>query len=152
MSVDHRFRPYITVACVVHAQEHFLLVEETKKGQILLNQPAGHLEADETLLQAASRELFEETGIKAAPQSLLKIFQWIAPDKTPFIRFTFVVELEQMQVATPQDKDIGRCLWLTYDKIASANNLRSPMVHESLLCYRQPSRYPLEILDAFSWR
>ena len=59
------FKPHVTVACIVHAEDKFLVVEETINGKALWNQPAGHLEADETLVQAAARELWEETGIKA---------------------------------------------------------------------------------------
>ena len=62
------FKPHVTVACGVNAQGKFLIVEETIKGKKLWNQPAGHLEADETLLQAAERELWEEPGIRATPQ------------------------------------------------------------------------------------
>lgn len=50
------FKPHVTVACVVHAEDKFLIVEETINGKALWNQPAGHLEANETLLQAAERE------------------------------------------------------------------------------------------------
>ncbi len=88
------FSPHITVACVVHAQNKFLVVEETINGKAVWNQPAGHLEAGETLLQAAERELWEETGIQAKPQALLKVHQWVAPDGTSFIRFLFLVEME----------------------------------------------------------
>lgn len=56
------FKPHVTVACVVHAAGKFLIVEETINGKALWNQPAGHLEADETLVQAAERELWEETA------------------------------------------------------------------------------------------
>lgn len=65
------FKPHVTVACVVHAQDKFLIVEETINGKALWNQPAGHLEANETLLQAAERELWEETGIRATPQHFI---------------------------------------------------------------------------------
>lgn len=85
------FRPHVTVACLVSAGEKFLVVEETVNGKTTWNQPAGHLEAGETLLAAAERELYEETGIRAAPDALLKIHQWVAPDGTPFIRFLFRV-------------------------------------------------------------
>ena len=51
------FKPHVTVACVVHAEGKFLVVEETINGKALWNQPAGHLEADETLVEAAAREL-----------------------------------------------------------------------------------------------
>lgn len=49
------FKPHVTVACIVHAEDKFLVVEETINGKSLWNQPAGHLEADETLAQAAAR-------------------------------------------------------------------------------------------------
>ena len=63
------FKPHVTVACVVHARGKFLVVEESINGKALWNQPAGHLEANETLLQAAKRELWEETGIHAEPST-----------------------------------------------------------------------------------
>jgi len=56
------WRPDVTVACVVPQQGKFLLVEENVRGELVLNQPAGHLEPDESLLQAAVREALEETG------------------------------------------------------------------------------------------
>ena len=102
------FKPHVTVACVVHAAGKFLIVEETINNKALWNQPAGHLEADETLVQAAERELWEETGIRATPQSFLKLHQWIAPDNTPFLRFCFVIELEQQLPTKPHDSDIDR--------------------------------------------
>ena len=73
------FKPHVTVACVVHARGKFLVVEESINGKALWNQPAGHLEANETLLQAAKRELWEETGIHAEPQHFIRMHQWIAP-------------------------------------------------------------------------
>ena len=83
------FKPHVTVACVVHAQGKFLVVEETISGKALWNQPAGHLEANETLVQAAKRELWEETGIHATPDAFIRMHQWIAPDQTSFLRFLF---------------------------------------------------------------
>ncbi|MFI3411355.1 isocitrate/isopropylmalate family dehydrogenase, partial [Citrobacter braakii] len=38
----------------------------------------------------------EETGIKAQPQHFIRMHQWIAPDKTPFLRFLFSIELANM--------------------------------------------------------
>ncbi|WP_258089804.1 NUDIX hydrolase [Serratia liquefaciens] len=145
------FKPHVTVACVVHAAGKFLIVEETINNKALWNQPAGHLEADETLVQAAERELWEETGIRATPQSFLKLHQWIAPDNTPFLRFCFVIELEQQLPTKPHDSDIDRCLWLSADEILQASNLRSALVAESLRCYQQPERYPLSLVSSYNW-
>ncbi len=145
------FKPHVTVACVVQAQGQFLVVEETINGKALWNQPAGHLEADETLLQAARRELWEETGIRAEPQSLLRMHQWIAPDNTPFLRFLFAIDLPEPLATEPHDSDIDRCHWLRPEEILNAGNLRSPLVAESVRCYQQAERYPLSILTAFHW-
>lgn len=128
------FKPHVTVACVVHAQDKFLIVEETINGKALWNQPAGHLEANETLLQAAERELWEETGIRATPQHFIRMHQWLAPDNTPFLRFLFAIELS-----------------LSAEEILNAPNLRSPLVAESIRCYLQDPRQPLSLIGAFNW-
>ncbi|BBU84645.1 hypothetical protein EIMP300_60450 [Escherichia coli] len=111
------FKPHVTVACVVHAEGKFLVVEETINGKALWNQPAGHLEADETLVEAAARELWEETGISAQPQHFIRMHQWIAPDKTPFLRFLFAIELEQICPTQPHDSDIDCCRWVSAEEI-----------------------------------
>ena len=145
------FKPHVTVACVVQAQGKFLVVEETINGKATWNQPAGHLEADETLIEAATRELYEETGICAQPQTFIRMHQWIAPDKTPFLRFLFSIDLDEQLRTTPHDSDIDRCLWLDAQQIVNADNLRSPLVAESIRCYQRAQRYPLSILGAFNW-
>ncbi|HEY0208508.1 NUDIX hydrolase [Acerihabitans sp.] len=145
------FKPHVTVACVVQAENHFLIVEETIHGNPRWNQPAGHLEADETIIQAARRELYEEAGIHAQPQALLRIHQWIAPDKTPFLRFLFAIDLPERVTVIPRDDDIDRCLWLPAEEILASDQLRSPLVAQSILCYQANTRYPLEMLAAFQW-
>ncbi|MFS9380448.1 NUDIX hydrolase [Citrobacter sp. ANG330] len=145
------FKPHVTVACIVHAEDKFLVVEETINGKALWNQPAGHLEADETLIQAATRELWEETGIKALPQHLIRMHQWIAPDNTPFLRFLFSIELANMCDTRPQDSDIDCCHWVSAETILTAPNLRSPLVAESIRCYQSGKRYPLEVIGEFNW-
>lgn len=144
-------KPHVTVACVVHAQGKFLVVEETIHGKALWNQPAGHLEADETLLQAAKRELWEETGIRAEPQHFIRMHQWIAPDKTPFLRFLFALELNEMCDTEPHDSDIDCCHWVSAEEILNAKNLRSPLVAESIRCYLTGNRLPLETIAEFNW-
>nr|WP_318381989.1 NUDIX hydrolase [uncultured Enterobacter sp.] len=145
------FKPHVTVACVVHSQDKYLVVEETINGKALWNQPAGHLEADETLVQAAKRELYEETGIHAEPQHFVRLHQWIAPDKTPFLRFLFAIELDEMCATEPHDSDIDRCLWVSAEAILEAKNLRSPLVAESIRSYLTGERYPLSLIGEFNW-
>jgi phosphatase NudJ len=145
------FKPHVTVATVVHAQGKFLLVEETINGKALWNQPAGHLEADETLAQAAARELWEETGIRAEPQHFIRLHQWIAPDHTPFLRFLFTLDLDKICATEPHDSDIDRCLWVSAETILNAANLRSPLVAESIRCYLSGDRLPLATIAEFNW-
>ncbi|SUB54077.1 phosphatase NudJ [Avibacterium gallinarum] len=72
-----------------------------------LNQPAGHLEQNETILAGAIRELREETGIDATPSKLIKIYQWHAPrSQKDYLRFVFAVELAEQLPIHPRDPDI----------------------------------------------
>lgn len=144
------FRPHITVATVVHAAGQLLIVEEIINGRRLWNQPAGHLEAGETLVQAAQRELWEETGLQAAPQAFLRLHQWTAPDRTVFLRFLFTLDLDAPATTAPRDADIDRCLWVTPEAILSAPHLRSPLVAESVRCWQHAARYPLTLVGEFS--
>ncbi len=145
------FKPHVTVACLVQAQGKLLVVEERVDDRATWNQPAGHLEADETLQEAAQRELYEETGIRSAPDYFLGVQQWIAPDNTPFVRFLFGVDLPEMLPATPQDSDIDCCWWLTPEQILTSNQLRSPLVAESVRLWQQGMRYPLQLVSPFRW-
>ncbi|HHR5900571.1 TPA: NUDIX domain-containing protein [Providencia alcalifaciens] len=143
------FKPNVTVATLVHAQDRFLVVEEWVNNKPTWNQPAGHLEANETLLQAAARELYEETGIVGEPQKLIKIHQWIAPDNTQFIRFLFSLELDTPCETHPHDDDIRACHWVTADEILTSKCLRSPLVAQSLRCFQEGISHPVSVLAAF---
>lgn len=117
----------MTVACVVPRAGKFLLVEEGVRGMRVLNQPAGHLEPDESLPAAALRETREETGWDVILTHLVGIYQW-ANDDGAFLRFTFAAEPVRRDPACVLDAGIVRALWLTRDEIAASRNLRSPMV------------------------
>ena len=95
------------------------------------------------------RELYEETGIRAAPDALLKIHQWVAPDGTPFIRFLFRVLLESECETHPQDSDIDRCHWVSADEIIHSPILRSPLVKESMFAWFAAEPLPLSLLGTF---
>jgi len=69
-----QWKPNTTVAAVIEKDNHFLLVEEEIDGKLVFNQPAGHLEKDETLIEAIKREVLEETTFEFLPKSLIGIY------------------------------------------------------------------------------
>lgn len=121
------WRPDVTVACIVPRDGKFLLVEENVRGKCVLNQPAGHLEPDESLPAAALRETREETGWDVKLTHLVGIYQW-ANDDGAFLRFTFAAEPVRHDPARTLDAGIVRVMWMAHDEIATSHNLRSPMV------------------------
>lgn len=128
-SPQRRFRPDITVATVVENDGRFLIVEERVRGRLVLNQPAGHLEADESLQQAALRETLEETAWQVELRALLGIYQWCAPDGTEFLRFAFYAIPLAAHPGRRLDRGIERALWLDRGElVARSAELRSPLV------------------------
>ncbi|RTR38059.1 NUDIX hydrolase [Shewanella canadensis] len=143
-----RYKPNVTVACIIECQERYLIVEEIIDGVKRYNQPAGHLEKDETLVMACEREVFEETGLKVSPQGLTGIYQFAASDSLAFLRFTFFAHIETLSPLQPQDPDISQALWLTYEEVQGLEQaLRSPLVLSSLDDFRNKIHYPLELLN-----
>ncbi len=91
---------------------------------------AGHLEANETLLQAAERELCgRDWHSRHAAASSACISGWLP--MTPFLRFLFAIELSDLCATEPHDSDIDRRLWLSAEEILNAPNPASPLVAEN---------------------
>ena len=146
------WKPSVTVAAVVERDGRFLMVEEETSEGIRLNQPAGHLDADESLVQAASREAMEETAHPFRPEALLGVY--IArspssgePDGVTYVRFAFTGELGQALPQRALDHGILRVVWLTADEIRSrAAEHRSPLVMKCVDDYLSGRRYPLDLV------
>ena len=137
----------MTVATVVRRSGGFLLVEEDVRGQVVLNQPAGHLEPDETLHAAAIRETLEETGWDVALTCLLGVQQWSSSSGRPFVRFTFAAEALRHHPDRALDDGILRALWLDrHEMAAAAPRLRSPMVLASVDDWLAGRRLPLDAI------
>ncbi|MBS0487203.1 MAG: NUDIX hydrolase [Proteobacteria bacterium] len=139
------WRPDVTVACIVPQDGKFLLVEEDVKGRRVLNQPAGHLESGESLLDAALRETREETGWDVNLTHLVGIYQW-SNDDGAFLRFTFAAEPVHHDPERTLDAGIVRAIWMTHEAIAASQNLRSPMVLRGIEDFLAGKRVPLGIV------
>lgn len=142
------WKPNTTVAAIVEQDGRFLLVEEETADGVRLNQPAGHLENGETLLQAVVRETCEETAHRFQPEALLGIYQWKHPAKDlTYMRFAFIGSVTGHNPQQPLDDGILRAVWLSAAEIrASATIHRSPQVLMCVEHYLAGQRFPLSAL------
>ncbi|WP_339897086.1 NUDIX hydrolase [uncultured Gilvimarinus sp.] len=143
-----RFLPHVTVACVIPRDDQFLLVRELIDGEEKLNQPAGHLEPDETLPQAAIRETLEETGWGITLTGVVGVDLYKAPGNgETYVRTTFIGSPVQHHPELVLDEGIIGPIWLTREQIAEARDkLRSPMVLSVIDDYLTGRRFGLEVV------
>lgn len=141
---------HLTVAAVAERGGRFLLVEERVRDAAVINQPAGHVEGDETLLAACAREVLEETAWEFAPEALLGVYRHRPEGRAHlYLRFAFCGRLARRR-DRPLDDAILRALWLSRDELAALDpaRLRSPMVLDCIDDYCAGVRHPLSLLRA----
>ncbi len=142
--------PHATVAAIVEDHEgRFLLVEERSAGRIVFNQPAGHIEEDESPLDALRRETLEETGWQVEPQHFLGVYTYKAPaNGVTYFRFCYAARAVR-RVTDQLDTGIIAAHWLPLEEIRKlGDRLRSPLVLECIEDYRNGRRYPLDVVVA----
>jgi 8-oxo-dGTP pyrophosphatase MutT (NUDIX family) len=124
------WKPDVTVAAVVQRDGKFLLVEEETEAGLAFNQPAGHLEDGESLLEAVVREALEETAYHFKPTHLVGIYNWKHPKKdVTYLRFAFAGELRGYEAGRPLDEGIVGARWMTLDEVkATQARHRSPLI------------------------
>jgi len=132
-----------TVAAIIERQGHFLVVEETDgvNPEQVFNQPAGHVEPGESLLDAVRRETWEETGLRFEPEALVGIYQLKARNGKDYTRICFAGRVPEDGEAAPMDADILACHWL--DREAIALRPRSTLVLRCLDDYLAGRHWPL---------
>lgn len=147
------FEPRITVATIVENDGKLLLVREHANGKLVLNQPAGHVEAGESLTQAAFRETLEETAWQVEITDFLGtyIFQ---PTRGAgvYYRFCFIAKPIRFDNKQKLDRDIVEALWLSLDELAAqSKDHRSPLVAQCVDDYVSGRRLPLESIYQHPW-
>ncbi|MRD72570.1 NUDIX hydrolase [Rhodocyclus tenuis] len=146
------WKPHVTVAAVVERDGKFLLVEEHTDDGIGFNQPAGHLECKESLIDAVVRETREETRYDFAPRSLVGVYNWRndARDLT-YLRFTFAGEIVGFDPARALDDGIIAAHWLTLEEIRACRaQHRSPLILRCIEDWIADQRHPLSLLTHFA--
>lgn len=145
------WKPNVTVAAVIEQDGKFLLVEEHTSQGLRLNQPAGHWEANESLLQAVVREVLEESACDFEPQHLIGIYRWHADNSNiTYLRFAYCGCILAHHEERSLDEGIVRSLWMSPDEIrASAPRHRSPLILQCVEDYLAGKRYPLELVTHY---
>lgn len=157
--MPNRWKPNVTVAAVIERDGRFLLVEEQTAQGLCLNNPAGHLDPGETLVQACRRETLEETAHAFVPTALVGVYL-SGPGSGPalagaprtgltYLRFAFCGALGAFEPTRALDQGIERTVWMGIDEIrASRQRHRSPMLLRCIEDYLAGARYPLDVLSA----
>jgi 8-oxo-dGTP pyrophosphatase MutT (NUDIX family) len=141
-------KPDLTVAAVAEEGGRFLFVQERAARRVVLNQPAGHLEPGESLVEAVVREAREETGRAFIPQSVTGLYLWQGPAGRTVLRVAFAGRVGERSADARLDRAIIRTLWLDREQLrARASEHRSPLVQLCVEDYLRGVRYPLEMLS-----
>lgn len=153
MTKKERWKPAVTVAAVIERAGRFLLVEERTPEGLRLNQPAGHLDPGESLLQAVVREVLEETACPFTPTALLGIYMsrfvrgerpGRAAEDVTYLRFAYCGTVGDALPGRALDHGIVRTVWLGADEIrACRERHRSPALLANVEDYLAGVRLPL---------
>lgn len=150
--MSQRWKPHVTVAAVIERDGRFLLVEEQTSDGLRLNNPAGHLDPGESLVEACVRETLEETACAFRPTALVGVYlsrvtTMQNPAPITYLRFAFCGELGACDTERRLDHGIVRTLWMTLPELqASATRHRSPAVLQCVQDYLAGRRHPLDQL------
>jgi NADH pyrophosphatase NudC (nudix superfamily) len=149
ISIFMVWKPHVTVAAIVEHQQKYLLVEENVGLSTAFNQPAGHLEPGESLIEAVKREVQEETAWQFEPESLVTVQLWRKNSDAPsFLRFTFCGTVHSHNPTQKLDTGILSTHWFSHAEIiARADQMRSPLVLLSVDEYLKGIRFPLSLLQ-----
>jgi 8-oxo-dGTP pyrophosphatase MutT (NUDIX family) len=140
--------PHATVAVIAEdSRGRFLLVEEVSHGKVVFNQPAGHIEENEAILDAVHRETLEETGWEIEPTHFLGVYTYKAPaNGVTYFRFCYAARAVR-QATQELDDDIIAPHWLTLEEIRQlGDKLRSPLVLQCIEDYRNGRQFPLDVV------
>ncbi|MDY7545159.1 NUDIX hydrolase [Glaciimonas sp. CA11.2] len=145
------WKPSATVAAIIERDGHFLLVEEHTNDGLRINQPAGHLDPHESLIQAVVRETLEETAHDFTPTALIgtylaSYYSARTGESATYLRFVFCGTVGKIH-NQPLDEGIVGVLWMSRDELAACpERHRSPQVLQCIDDYLRGDRVPLSTL------
>ncbi|MBB3046408.1 8-oxo-dGTP pyrophosphatase MutT (NUDIX family) [Litorivivens lipolytica] len=146
MTDERPWHAHVTVATVIERDGKFLVVEEIADGERVINQPAGHLEPEESLVEAARREVLEETGYDCSIDGIIGTTLYKAANGVTYYRTSFF-GTALGKINSELDDGIIQPLWLSRKELqARESDLRSHLVLATIDQYLKGHRYPLELI------
>jgi 8-oxo-dGTP pyrophosphatase MutT (NUDIX family) len=145
------WKPSVTVAAIIEREGKFLLVEEETTDGIRFNQPAGHLDPGESLIDAVSRETLEETSFSFTPEAIVGVYlsRYVSErtkEEVTYLRFAFTGTLGE-QHDRPLDEGIIRTVWMSRDELLACQAThRSPLVLQCVDDHLLGKRSPLSLI------
>jgi phosphatase NudJ len=149
---SERWKPSVTVATVIERDGRYLLVEEMTAEGLRLNNPAGHLDPGESLLDAAARETLEETARPFTAQAVVGLYlarlrREATGEDITYLRVAVCGTVGEPEPGRPLDEPVLRTLWMTFDELSACpERHRSPLVLQCVQDHRAGRRFPLELL------
>jgi len=142
-----RFKPNSTVATIIEKDGSFLCVKEGDPANPVFNQPAGHIEHGESIMEAALRETLEETGCTVELTGYLGLYTYTAPsNQTMYHRHCFAAKLISFDDTYILDEGILGTKWITLDTLIESKQARSPLVIKCIEDYLSRPALPLDII------
>lgn len=150
--MSERFKPFLTVALIIEQDGKFLMVEEYQEtGELCFGTIAGHVEAKESIIQAALREGLEECGCEIELDHLVGIYDYVKDYET-IIRFTFKAhlkdhDLSKVKISDP-DGDIVGIKWYSKDEIYAKKSMwRTRLIGHNFDDYFAGKSFPLSMIQ-----
>lgn len=139
----------IIVGCVIIDDDKVLMVREAE-GQFKdrLGFPVGHLEEDESIIDGALREVYEESGYKVKLKGLLPISE-TNNEHGKYVVIRFLAEpLEKHNIDLDQISDV---VWMKIDEVLKLDDdmLRYVENKKVLKHILNKEMYPLSMAEEF---
>ena len=107
----------LTVICLIHQEDRYLLQDRVKKDWEGFTFPGGHIELGESIVDAVIREMKEETGLTIKAPRLCGVKQFPI-DGGRYLVFLFETDQFEGEV---RDSEEGKMYWVKRSELSNVN-------------------------------